>query len=74
MGEWLAIALWHQCAGMAKTGIVFEIRNRDGQTMLTECVPSVPEAPFDWKSPPVEFRAVREPKPLHSEPIPPPLR
>ena len=74
MGEWLAIALWQQCASMAKPGLVFEIRNRDGQTMLTRCVPVVPEAPFDWKSPPVEFRAVPEPPPRRSAPLPPPLR
>jgi hypothetical protein len=74
MVEWLAIALWHQCASMAKPGIVFEIRNREGQSMLTECVASVPAAPFDWKSPPAEFRAVPEPKPRRSDPLPAPVR
>jgi hypothetical protein len=28
--------------------------------------------PFDWKSPPVQFRLVEEPKPRHSEPVPKP--
>jgi hypothetical protein len=28
--------------------------------------------PFNWKSPPTMFRAVAQPKPQHSTPLPPP--
>ena len=72
MGEWIAIALWQQCAQMAKPGVVFEVRNADGQSLLTPCVRLPPAAPFDWKSPPKEFRAVSEPAPERSSPIPAP--
>jgi hypothetical protein len=72
MSEWLAIAEWHRCAEMARPGIVFEIRNAQGQTLLTPCVQPPPKAAFDWKSPAVQFRAVNEPPPRRSTPIPPP--
>lgn len=70
MSEWMAIAQWHDCAKMAKPGIIFEIRNAEGQSLFTPCVPTVPQKPWDWKSPPLMFRAIAEPKPQHSEPIP----
>jgi hypothetical protein len=72
MSEWISIAQWRDCAQMARPGIVFEIRNAKGQTMLAPCVQPLPEAPFDWSSPPLQFRPVAEPKPEHSAPIPPP--
>jgi hypothetical protein len=74
MGEWIAIAQWEQCREMARPGIVFEIRNGDGNSMFTPCVVPLPPAPFDWKSPPVEFRAVREDdtNPGRSAPLPKP--
>jgi hypothetical protein len=40
--------------------------------MLSPCVAQVPAKPFDWKSPPVMFRAVDAPKPQRSTPMPPP--
>ena len=72
MDAWIAITQWHECVRMAKSGIIFEIRNKDGQSMFTRCTLSPPAAPFDWKSPPLEFRAILEPSPQHSEPIPKP--
>jgi hypothetical protein len=72
MSEWIAIAQWHECKKMARPGIVFEVKNAEGQTLLTECTPQVPSIPFDWKSPPVLFRAVPVPKPQHSTPMPEP--
>lgn len=72
MGEWIAIAEWHRCLEMARPGIVFEIRNGEGLSMFTPCVQPLPAAPFDWKLPPLEFRAVAEQAPEHSEPIPEP--
>lgn len=51
---------------------MFEIRNEAGQSLLTPCVKPLPTMPFDWKSPPVQFRAVTEPRPERSTPIPPP--
>ena len=72
MGEWIAIALWQHCAELAKPGIVFEVRNADGQSLLTPCVQPLPKAPFDWTSPAKEFRAVPEAPPEHSAPLPAP--
>lgn len=73
MGEWMAIAEWHRCAEMSRPGIVFEIRNAEGLRLVTRCAPDVPAPPWDWKSPGIEFRAIPEPKPEHSDPLPPPL-
>jgi len=72
MGDWMAIAQWQDCAKLARPGIIFEIRNKEGQSMFTPCVVPLPPTPFDWKSPPVLFRAIAEPKPQHSTPIPAP--
>jgi len=72
MSEWIAIAQWQECTKMARPDIVFEIRNAEGQTMLTPCVVPLPAMPFNWKSPGVMFRAVARPKPEHSTPLPPP--
>ena len=72
MSEWMAIAQWAECRAMERPGIMFEIQNAAGQSMFTQCVVPLPPAPFDWKSPPVRFRAVKEAPPEHSEPIPPP--
>jgi hypothetical protein len=73
MGEWMAIAHWQDCAKFARPGIVFELRNADGNILVADCSDRVPTPPHDWKSPPIEFRAVVEAKPEHSSPIPPPL-
>ena len=58
MGEWMAIAQWHECEKMARPGIIFELRNSEGQSLFTPCVAQLPPTPFDWKSPPVMFRAI----------------
>ena len=72
MSDWMAIAQWHDCEKMAKPGIVFEIRNAEGQSLLTPCVPALPQMPWDWKSAPLMFRPVSESKPQHSDPLPAP--
>ena len=72
MSEWMAITEWHRCAEMARPGIVFEIRNADGKSLLTPCVARLPATPFDWDSPPLQFRAIPEPAPSRSTPIPEP--
>jgi hypothetical protein len=72
MSEWLAIAQWQDCAKTARPGIIFELKNAEGQSLFTPCVPQVPAAPPNWKSPPVMFRAVEAPRPQHSDPMPPP--
>ena len=72
MSEWMAIEQWERCVEMARPGIVFEIRNAEGLSLFTPCVTPLPKPPFDWKSPGIEFRAVFEPPPQHSTPIPPP--
>ena len=72
MGEWISIAQWQECVNMARAGIIFEIRNAEGLSLFTPCVMPMPKMPFDWKSPPVQFRAVPEPRPQRSTPIPPP--
>ena len=72
MSDWISMDEWHRCRELERPGIVFEIRNADGQLLTTHCVVPLPELPFDWKSAPLEFRAVPETKPQHSEPLPPP--
>lgn len=71
---WMPIAQWNDSRALAKPGVVFEIQNADGETMLTSYVVPMPAAPFDWKSPPLQFRVVVEPAPRHSDPIPSPRR
>jgi hypothetical protein len=70
MSDWMAIAQWHECEKLARPGIVFEIRNAEGESLLTPCTPTVPPSPFGWKSGPVEFRAIPQPPPKRSEPMP----
>lgn len=72
MSEWMAIAQWQECEKMAQPGIIFEIRNSEGQSYLTPCVVPLPPMPFDWKLPPLMFRAIPASKPQHSDPMPPP--
>jgi hypothetical protein len=74
MGEWIAIADWASCVQLQRPGYVFEIRNTDGQSLFTHCVVPLPAMPFDWRSPPVEFRLVEEAPPQRSTPIPPPAQ
>lgn len=71
MSEWQAIERWQDCERLARPGIVFEVQNAEGQSLLTACGP-LPAAPFDWRSAPVRFRPVAEPPPERSGPIPPP--
>lgn len=72
MVDWISIDQWAECASMERSGIVFEIRNADGQTLMTACVPEVPKAPFDWTAPPLEFRPVPQPPAKRSSPLPSP--
>ena len=72
MGEWLTIEDWPECRRLERPGIVFELANRDGQSLLTRCVQPLPEKPFDWASPAERFRVVAEPAPVHSAPLPEP--
>ena len=70
MSEWISIDEWSRCPEMERPGIVFQIRNADGQLLTTRCVVPLPEFPFDWKSAPLEFRAVFELVPQHSDRCP----
>jgi hypothetical protein len=72
MSEWIAIDQWKDCGRLARPGIVFEMRNTAGQSLLTPCVQPLPPMPYGWTSPPIEFRTVAEPKPRRSEPLPEP--
>lgn len=72
MGEWLAIIDWQRCEELARPGIVFEIRNADGLSLFTPCTAELPDVPWDWKTPPLEFRAVAEMPAERSSPIPAP--
>ena len=74
MSEWMAIAQWHECERLARPGIVFELQNAEGLSLFTPCTPTLPAPPFDWKSPPMRFRAVLQPRPRHSDPMPEPKR
>jgi hypothetical protein len=71
MGEWIDFDRWPECRQMERPGIIFEVGNDENLRLFTHCV--VPLAvPFDWKLPPVRFRAVQAPLPRHSTPIPGP--
>ena len=72
MSDWMNIDQWQRCPDMARPGIVFELRNADGQSIITPCTAAIPTIPHDWKSAPVRFRAIVEPAPRHSTPMPKP--
>lgn len=72
MVDWIPIDQWVECAKMERSGIVFEVRNAHGQTLLTVCAPETPKAPFDWTAPPMEFRPVPQSPAKHSSPLPGP--
>jgi hypothetical protein len=73
MSDWIPYDRWQECTRMERPGFVFEVRNEEGQSLLTPC--TIPlQLPFDWKSPPVRFRLVAEPPPRRSSPIPEPQR
>jgi hypothetical protein len=72
MSDWVPIGQWGDCRQMERPGIIFELRNAEGLSMFAPCAPTVPAPPHDWKSPPVVFRAIAEPRPRHSGPIPKP--
>lgn len=71
--DWIDFDRWPECRHMERPGIVFEVENAAGQSLLTPC--TIPlEIPFDWTGGPIRFRSIEEPKPRHSAPIPPPAR
>jgi hypothetical protein len=70
--EWIPIDEWARCIELSRPGIIFEIRNADGLSLFTPCIVPPPDAPFDWKLPPLEFRAVPETPAERSDPIPAP--
>jgi hypothetical protein len=70
MSDWVSIEQWSDCVLMERPGIAFEVRNAAGQVLTSPCTATLPEAPFDWESPPVEFRPVAEQPAQHSAPIP----
>jgi hypothetical protein len=72
MIDWIPIDQWVECTKLERPGIVFEVRNAQGQTLLTACTPDRPLAPFDWTGPPLEFRPVPEAPAKHSSPLPGP--
>ena len=72
MGEWISIERWQDCLELARPGIIFEISNAEGNSMFTPCVLPMPPAPHNWKSAAVRFRAIPEPAPRHSTPLPAP--
>jgi hypothetical protein len=70
---WIPMDEWARCVELSRPGIVFEIRNGEVLSLFTECVQPPPDAPFDWKLPPLEFRPVLESPAEHSDPIPKPV-
>ncbi|MCO5966745.1 hypothetical protein [Sinorhizobium meliloti] len=71
MTDWIEFERWPDCKSMERPGIVFEVTNGD-QTLLTGCVVPLP-LPSDWVVHPLRFRAVPQPRPRHSSPIPEPV-
>jgi hypothetical protein len=72
MVEWISIDQWAECESLERSGIVFEIRNAHGQSLLAVCTREPPPTPFDWTAPLLEFRPVPEPPARHSSPLPKP--
>jgi hypothetical protein len=72
MVEWISIDQWSQCESLERPGIVFEIRNAHGQSLVAVCTRELPHMPFDWTAPFLEFRPVPEPPARHSSPLPKP--
>lgn len=72
--DWIPIDEWIRCAELERPGIVFELRNSEGQTLLARCGVDLPEVPFDWTSPPMAFRPVGEAPAVHSGPLPEPVK
>ena len=70
VGEWRPIEKWSDCRQLERPGFIFEIQNASGQILLTRCTPHL-NVPFDWTSAPVRFRAIPEPAPQRSTPLPP---
>lgn len=73
MSEWMPMERWPDCQAMERPGIVFQLRNREGLTLLSRCETAAPAGPFDWVSSPIEFRAVPESAPVRSAPMPKPV-
>lgn len=71
--EWIDFDRWPECREMERPGIVFEVENAEGQSLLTPCTATL-EVPFDWTTGPIRFRPVEEPKPRHSAPLPAPAQ
>lgn len=69
MSEWIDFDLWNTCISMERPGVIFQIVNADAHSIFTQCTDE-PTIPFDWTSDPVAFRAVAEPEPQHSTPLP----
>jgi hypothetical protein len=72
MDAWLPMDRWPECRALEKPGIVFEVQNADGDSMVLACELPFPGAPWDWRSPPIRFRAIGLPKPRPTSPIPGP--
>jgi len=73
MSDWIDFGQWQDCAQMERPGSIFEVRNAEGQSILTTCSDPL-QLPHDWRSSPVQFRLVEAPKPRHSNPIPQPQK
>jgi hypothetical protein len=71
MSDWIDFDRWHECARMERPGYVFEIKNEQGQSLLTACTAAL-TWPAGWTSAPVMLRLIEEPRPRHSTPIPGP--
>jgi hypothetical protein len=67
--DWMDFDRWPECVSLERPGIVFEVQNGDGLSLLTTCMVPL-EVPGEWKTPPLRFRVVPEPMPRHSEPLP----
>jgi hypothetical protein len=74
MAVWMPIEEWQRCLDMARPGIVFEIRNAEDQRLTTPCIVPLPDMPFDWRSPALQFRPIPERVPEHSNPLPKPQK
>ena len=74
MSDWMSVEQWSECVRMERPGIVFELRNTEGQTLLAHCSADLPPKPWDWASGPTEFQAIVELPARHSNPLPDPAK
>ena len=72
MGEWIAIAQWDKCLGLARPGIIFEVSNAEGRSLVHTVCGVAATAAVRLEIAPVRFRVVPEFRRSTRRPLPEP--